>query len=625
MSLMRITSQMLLALLFLGISMVSNLQAVQANQRQIPQHEYRVLEVLYDATNGETWHKIWELPTDIPCALYGVTCARGHIAKLDLGMNNLRGSIPPALGNLAHLRELALHENELEGPIPPELGNLGRLEQLVLGGNRLRGSIPPELGNLNNLVALDLGYNELTGPIPGELGSLSKLERLDLKHNQLSGSIPSDLDDTGDDPVEIFPSELTGPVTLQRLPWDRDQPGGAILPELESLTELEYLPLNRNQFEGAIPIELASLTKLQHLDLSYNQLSGPIPVELASLADLQHLCVTNNQLSGEIPQALGNLDELRYLGLASNHLTGAIPVELANLTNLEELALLSNQLEGTIPPELGNLTNLRRLSLQFNWFTGTIPPELGQLRNLQHLDLRGNSLSGIIPPTLGNLTDLRDLRLRYNSIRGPLPHSITNLTLLGVQLYSWHTPDVYLGNNQIWTHDPEIESFLDSKDPNWRSTQNVRVAVVDPEEGGVVHWTGTPGQAATIVVPAGVLTESTTLAYYPLAGAVDLPAPFSYAGRRFDLQAYRDDQPLANLALREPVMVTLTYKDCEVAGLDETTLRLYLRQGNRWVDAAMTCTPSAAYYRDPAANLLRVEICHLSSFALAGMLNPLDD
>eukprot|EP00903_Cladosiphon_okamuranus_P016365 g15092.t1 len=54
--------------------------------------------------------------------------------------DNLRGPIPPELGNLRELQTLLLSFDQLAGPIPPELGNLrGKLHTLLISNNQLTG------------------------------------------------------------------------------------------------------------------------------------------------------------------------------------------------------------------------------------------------------------------------------------------------------------------------------------------------------------------------------------------------------------------------------------------------------------------------------------------------------
>ena len=78
--------------------------------------------------------------------------------------------------------------------MPTELGSLASLRVLQLRNNdELTGSIPPALGNLASLTRLKLWQNNLTGPIPPELGNLTSLEQLwlHLSNNELTGSIPT--------------------------------------------------------------------------------------------------------------------------------------------------------------------------------------------------------------------------------------------------------------------------------------------------------------------------------------------------------------------------------------------------------------------------------------------------
>jgi hypothetical protein len=105
---------------------------------------------------------------------------------LNLGNNQLTGSIPAALGNL-NIQYLYLGKNQLTGCIPAALGNLSNVHYIYLSYNGLRGTIPREVGNLSGLRELYLGWNELMGPIPAELANLISLEDgyLDLRGNHL--------------------------------------------------------------------------------------------------------------------------------------------------------------------------------------------------------------------------------------------------------------------------------------------------------------------------------------------------------------------------------------------------------------------------------------------------------
>ncbi len=171
---------------------------------KISEQERAALIALYNSTNGDSWtdNSGWETPdgsafTDpgTENTWYGVGCDDGNtmVEYLDLGSNQLTGSIPPQLGDLDNLQDLDLGSNQLTGSIPKELGNMDNLLYLWLDNNQLTGSIPPQLGDLNNLLELNLYHNQLTGSIPPQLGNLDNLKELDLGSNQLTGSIPKEL------------------------------------------------------------------------------------------------------------------------------------------------------------------------------------------------------------------------------------------------------------------------------------------------------------------------------------------------------------------------------------------------------------------------------------------------
>lgn len=154
------------------------------------QSDKTALIALYNATDGDNWTNSWDL-TQPMSAWYGVALnADGCVVSLDLNNNQLSGTIPSELGNLAQMTLLKLSNNQLSGNIPSQLGNLINLKDLYLNSNQLSGTIPSELGNLNNLFGMYLSYNQLSGSIPSEFGNLINLRSLYLNNNQISGGIP---------------------------------------------------------------------------------------------------------------------------------------------------------------------------------------------------------------------------------------------------------------------------------------------------------------------------------------------------------------------------------------------------------------------------------------------------
>ena len=436
------------------------------------------LLALYDSTGGKGWTRSDNWDTSAPLGdWHGVTTdATGRVTELWLQGNNLRGTIPAAVGGLTQLDVLALfREPGLTGPIPPELGNLAELRLLALGGNAMTGAIPPELGNLTELIGLYLWGNSLTGAIPPELGNLSRLQGLQLDGPVASAAanadgIPVDARADAEQPrpefavpyraqarefrdrdpesADIAASRnnvgLTGPIPpgiwnlrdLTLLTLARNRLTGGIPPEVGNLTNLEELSVQDNQLTGAIPAALWTLTDLTLLSIAGNRLTGSIPPEIGDFGNLKIFWAANNDLSGSIPPEIGGLDSLTHLGLHDNSLTGTVPASLGNLTSLVQLALSRNDLRGAIPPELGNLGNLEALYLNQNRLDGGIPPELGALDSLTSLSLRGNELTGAIPPEIGELSRLVQLWVHTNPLSGPLPLTMTNLANLSVFNFS---------------------------------------------------------------------------------------------------------------------------------------------------------------------------------------------
>ncbi|KAK4576933.1 hypothetical protein RGQ29_027456 [Quercus rubra] len=113
------------------------------------------------------WWNNTNLDMSSSCNWLGIACDEGgSVTKIDRRYNELKGSIPPEIGNFSKLTHLDLSYNYVSGELPISLARLTQLKELLLSNNQITGSIPPEISNLENLVILDLSFNILIGPIP---------------------------------------------------------------------------------------------------------------------------------------------------------------------------------------------------------------------------------------------------------------------------------------------------------------------------------------------------------------------------------------------------------------------------------------------------------------------------
>lgn len=106
------------AIFVLMLTTVSGVSAQERSQenRGVSERERQALISLYKATGGDHWtnHEGWLGPAGTECDWHGVECWSRRNTKprqvtgLDLGENNLEGSIPPDLAQLTHLERLDL-------------------------------------------------------------------------------------------------------------------------------------------------------------------------------------------------------------------------------------------------------------------------------------------------------------------------------------------------------------------------------------------------------------------------------------------------------------------------------------------------------------------------------------
>ncbi|GMH05798.1 hypothetical protein Nepgr_007638 [Nepenthes gracilis] len=260
-----------------------------------------------------------------------------NFLQLNLGSNNLHGSIPWTSGINNNLTTLVLNGNRLEGRLPRSLLNCTQLKLLDLGNNKLNDTFPDWLGALPRLLILILRSNNFHGHVrtSKEVQQLfSKLQILNLFDNSFRGIFPSRLlngfkammeDDGKDDALQYIGEYISGyldasvqysiALTFKGIDWELNG----------ILTTLVAIDLSSNRFRGAIPESIGELVLVRYLNLSHNNFTGGVPLSLGNLNVIESLDLFSNQLTAQIPNELVNLHFLEIFSVADNKLDGAIP------------------------------------------------------------------------------------------------------------------------------------------------------------------------------------------------------------------------------------------------------------------------------------------------------------
>lgn len=95
-------------------------------------------------------------------------------------------------------------------------------------------------------------------------------------------------------------------------------------------------------------------------------------------------------------------------------------------------------------------------------------------------------------------------------------------------------------------------------------------------------------ESTQMTVSHGSVFADTVLAYEELEGPGQ-PAPAGYAGRAFRLSGYQQNRLAPDLVLAETAVITLTYAQTAVAGLDENLLALHYWTGSGWSSSGISC------------------------------------
>lgn len=159
--------------------------------------DFDALIDIYNDSNGASWttNTGWvdgaaDTDCDI-CQWYGVVCdGFGRVKELNLGNNNMTGTLSASIGDLLFMRKINLLNNDMTASIPDVFTGLDKLSYIDLSNNSFSGTIP-NFSGLAELKIIYLESNNLTGELPSAIADLPLINIYWVKNNDLSGCIPS--------------------------------------------------------------------------------------------------------------------------------------------------------------------------------------------------------------------------------------------------------------------------------------------------------------------------------------------------------------------------------------------------------------------------------------------------
>ena len=441
---------------------------------------------IYNSTTGAEWFNNDGWLTQPVALWYGITLSSaGYVTELNLGNNNLSGSLPVTVSDLDSVNNFNFTNNSISTISFDPLDLISSVF-IDLAYNTMNYSELAKFDGISASFSLfsnqPFGKNIDTVIYTGQNITLSAgTTDGGYLYTWYKDGIPLFTDSLGAYEIQVdqpgqyyaeFDDQVVAPLVgyklrspnyfVNQLPKVNTQDSSALVAIYNALGgsnwadksnwlvtsvnnwfgvsidvdgRVSNLNLSNNNLVGILPPEIGDLDSLTYLEMGNNALQGELPPELFTLNRLSYLNLPSNVLSGTIPIDIQNLTNLFSINLSNNVLSGSIPIELTTLSSLSDLNLRTNQITGPIPAEISNLTNLNYLNISNNQLSGQIPGEIDSLQNLFGFYAYNNAFSGILPQDFGsNLTNLSDLDLSRNQLYGTLPQSLENTSLSYIYL-----------------------------------------------------------------------------------------------------------------------------------------------------------------------------------------------
>ena len=108
-----------------------------------------------------------------------------------IGNNLFEGQLSDNIGQFnPSLRHLEVENNNLDGSLPESICDLAALETLLLNGNNFDGEIPENISNLSNLEIIALFNNQFQGQVPQDICQANQIEYIIIENNSFCPPYP---------------------------------------------------------------------------------------------------------------------------------------------------------------------------------------------------------------------------------------------------------------------------------------------------------------------------------------------------------------------------------------------------------------------------------------------------